>query len=61
MLTRSDEQIWSAVTSEMGVAARAQAHEIRVEVRDGFVTLSGWVESLATRWAAEHQAARQEV
>ena len=58
METRSDEQIRTAVLSELGAAARPQGNTIRVEVRDGFVTLTGWVESLAKRWAAGEAAHR---
>lgn len=58
MGNQSDDQIRAGVLSELGAATRPHTNEIRVEVRDGFVTLSGWVESLAKRWAAGEAARR---
>ena len=37
---------------------RVQAPEIGVAVKDGVVTLTGWVDSFTKRWAAEEAAHR---
>jgi osmotically-inducible protein OsmY len=56
--TRTDEQIQRDVLNELEWDARVQPNEIGVSVKDGIVTLSGWVESLVKKWAAEEAAVR---
>jgi osmotically-inducible protein OsmY len=56
--TRTDAQIQSDVLAELSWDARVQPHEIGVIVKDGVVTLTGWVDSYAKRWAAEEAAHR---
>ncbi len=57
-VTRTDEGIQREVLDEMGWDPRIQPNEIGVEVKDGIVTLTGWVDSYAKRWAAEEAAHR---
>jgi osmotically-inducible protein OsmY len=56
--TRDDEQIQQEVLDEMKWEARVQPNEIGVSVADGIVTLTGWVDSYAKKWAAEEGAHR---
>jgi len=56
--TRADAQIQSDVLSELKWEPRVQATEIGVAVKDGIVTLTGWVDSYTKRWAAEEAAHR---
>ena len=56
--TRTDEQIQRDVLNELEWDARLQPNEIGVAVKDGIVTLSGWVDSLVKKWAAEEAALR---
>jgi osmotically-inducible protein OsmY len=56
--TRDDEQIQRDVLEEMKWDARVQPNEIGVSVKDGVVTLTGWVDSYAKKWAAEQAAHR---
>jgi osmotically-inducible protein OsmY len=56
--TRSDEQIQRDVLEELKWDARVQPNEIGVSVKDGVVTLTGWVDSYAKKWAAEQAAHR---
>lgn len=56
--TRSDEQIQREVLEELKWDARVQPNEIGVSVKDGVVTLTGWVDSYAKKWAAEQAAHR---
>jgi osmotically-inducible protein OsmY len=53
---RTDAQIQSDVLSELRWDARVQPNEIGVAVKDGVVTLTGWVDSYTKRWAAEEAA-----
>ena len=46
------------VLSELQWDARVQSNEIGVAVKDGIVTLAGWVDSLVKKWAAEQAAVR---
>src|SRR5712664_4006476 len=55
---RSDEQIQKDVLAELKWDARLQPNEIGVAVKDGIVTLMGWVDSYTKRWAAEEAAHR---
>jgi osmotically-inducible protein OsmY len=56
--TRTDAQIQSDVIAELKWEPRVQPNEIGVIVKDGVVTLTGWVDSYAKRWAAEDAAHR---
>src|SRR5437879_2524182 len=55
---RSDEQIQLDVLEELKWDARVQPNEIGVAVKDGVVTLTGWVDSYTKKWAAEEAAHR---
>jgi osmotically-inducible protein OsmY len=55
---RSDAAIQADVLSELRWEPRVQATEIGVAVKNGVVTLSGWVDSYTKRWAAEEAAQR---
>jgi len=55
---RTDAEIQAEVLSEMKWEPRVQAPEIGVAVKDGVVTLTGWVDSYTKRWAAEEAAHR---
>ena len=54
--TLTDEQIQQEVLDELAWDARVQPNEIGVAVKDGVVTLSGWVDSYTKKWAAEEAA-----
>jgi len=56
--TRTDEQIQREVLAALAFDPRVRASEIGVAVKDGVVTLTGWVDSYAKRWAAEEAAHR---
>ena len=56
--TRTDAQIQSDVLAELKWDARVMPNEIGVAVKDGVVTLTGWVDSYTKRWAAEDAAHR---
>ena len=56
--THTDEQIQRDVLAEMKYDARVQPNEIGVAVKDGVVTLTGWVDSYTKKWAAEEAAHR---
>jgi len=56
--TRTDAQIQSDVLAELKWDARVMPNEIGVTVKDGVVTLTGWVDSYNKRWAAEDAAHR---
>ncbi len=56
--TRTDAQIQADVLAELKWDARVLPNEIGVAVKDGVVTLTGWVESYTKRWAAEDAAHR---
>ena len=55
---RTDEQIQRDVLSELKWEASLQPNEIGVAVKDGVVTLTGWVDNYMKRWAAEEAAHR---
>src|SRR5467141_2117501 len=57
-MTRTDEQIQLDVLEELKWDARVMPNEIGVAVKDGVVTLTGWVDSYTKRWAAEEGALR---
>jgi len=56
--TRTDEQIQADVLAELKWEPRLSPNEIGVIVKDGVVTLTGWVDSYTKRWAAEDAAHR---
>ena len=55
---RTDNQIQMDVLDELKWDARVQPNEIGVAVKDGIVTLLGWVDTYTKRWAAEEAAHR---
>jgi osmotically-inducible protein OsmY len=55
---RTDQEIQRLVLDELKWDARVQPNEIGVAVKDGVVTLTGWVESYKKKWAAEEAAHR---
>jgi len=56
--TRTDTQIQADVLAELKWEPRLNPNEIGVIVKDGVVTLTGWVDSYTKRWAAEDVAHR---
>jgi osmotically-inducible protein OsmY len=56
--TRTDAEIQADVIAELRWEPRVRAPEIGVSVKDGVVTLTGWVDSYSKRWAAEEAAHR---
>ena len=56
--TRTDAQIQQDVLAELRWDARVQPNEVGVAVKDGVVTLTGWVDSYTKKWAAEEAARR---
>jgi osmotically-inducible protein OsmY len=54
----TDEKIQLSVLEELKSDARVQPNEIGVSVKDGVVTLTGYVDSFIKRWAAEGAAHR---
>ncbi|MEN3307287.1 MAG: hypothetical protein V7603_3489 [Micromonosporaceae bacterium] len=58
MMTRTDEQVQRDVLEELRWDARVNPNEIGVSAKDGVVTLTGWVDSYAKKWAAERAAHR---
>jgi osmotically-inducible protein OsmY len=56
--TRTDAQIQTDVLAEFKWEPRVVPNEIGVAVKDGIVTLTGWVDSYTKRWAAEDAAHR---
>ena len=56
--TRTDTQVQTDVLSELKYDARVLPNEIGVAVKDGVVTLTGWVDSYTKKWAAEEAAHR---
>src|SRR3989454_11120057 len=56
--TRTDEQIQADVLDELKWDTRVRPNEIGVAVKDGIVTLTGWVDSYLQKMAAENAAHR---
>jgi osmotically-inducible protein OsmY len=56
--TFTDEQIQREVLAEMKFEPRVQPNEIGVAVKNGVVTLTGFVDSYTKKWAAEDAAHR---
>src|SRR5437667_11587959 len=52
-LLRTDEEIQKDVMAELKWDAKLQPNEIGVIVKDGVVTLTGWVDSYLKKWSAE--------
>ena len=52
-LTLTDEQIQRDVLDELKWDMRVRPNEVGVSVKDGIVTLTGWVDSYAKKLAAE--------
>ncbi|GAB2941347.1 BON domain-containing protein [Micromonospora polyrhachis] len=57
-VTRTDRDIQNDVLDELSWEPRIQPNEIGVSVTEGVVTLAGWVENYAKKWAAERAAHR---
>jgi osmotically-inducible protein OsmY len=57
-INRVDEQIKNDVLAELKWDAGLQPNEIGVIVKDGVVTLTGWVDSYLKKWNAEEAARR---
>jgi osmotically-inducible protein OsmY len=55
---RSDAEIQRDVQEELKWEARLQPNEVGVIVKDGVVTLTGWVDSFIKKWSAERAALR---
>src|SRR5690348_15779085 len=55
---KTDEEIQKDVLAEFKWDAQLQPNEIGVVVKDGMVTLTGWVDSYLKKWAAERAAHR---
>ncbi|SCL66274.1 Osmotically-inducible protein OsmY, contains BON domain [Micromonospora citrea] len=55
---RTDERIQRDVLDELAWDAQVQPNDIGVTVADGVVTLTGWVDGYARRWAAQRCAQR---
>jgi osmotically-inducible protein OsmY len=55
---KTDEEIQQDVLAELKWDARVQPNEIGVSVKDGIVTLTGWVDSYLKKWTAEDIAHR---
>ena len=55
---KSDRDIQHDVLEELKYEPRVQPNEIGVSVKDGVVTLSGWVDSYLKKWEAEQAALR---
>jgi osmotically-inducible protein OsmY len=58
IMVHTDEQIQQDVLRELKYEASLQPNEIGVAVKDGVVTISGWVDSYLKRWTAEEAAHR---
>ena len=56
--TRTDVRIQADVLAELKWDARVNSNEIGVAVKDGIVTLTGWVDSYIKKWSAEEAALR---
>jgi osmotically-inducible protein OsmY len=55
---KTDEEIQQDVLAELKWDARVRPNEIGVSVKDGIVTLTGWVDSYLKKWTAEDIAHR---
>ncbi|MGI5214508.1 BON domain-containing protein [Plantactinospora sp. CA-290183] len=57
-MSRSDREIQRDVLDALGWEPRVRPNEIGVAVQEGVVTLSGWLDNYAEKWAAERAAHR---
>jgi osmotically-inducible protein OsmY len=57
---KTDEEIQRDVLAELKWDSRVGPNEIGVIVKDGVVTLTGWVDSFTKKWAAREAAERVE-
>lgn len=57
-IIRPDQEIQRDLLEELQWEARVQPNEIGAAVRDGIVTLTGFVDNYAKKWAAERAAHR---
>ena len=55
-LNRTDQELQQDVLAELKWDAQIQPNEISVSVKDGVVTLTGWVDSYLKKWSAEEAA-----
>jgi osmotically-inducible protein OsmY len=55
---RADQDIQKDILEELKYEPRVQPNEVGVSVRDGIVTLTGWVDSYLKKWEAEQAALR---
>ena len=55
---KTDAELQQDVMNELKWEPTVKAAEIWVTVKDGVVTLSGYVDSYVKKWAAERAAAR---
>jgi osmotically-inducible protein OsmY len=55
-VVHTDEEIQQSVMAELKWDAKLQPNEIGVSVKDGVVTLTGWVDSFLKKWSAEDAA-----
>src|SRR5215469_4472374 len=55
---RTDEEIQADVLEELKWDSRVQPNEVGVVVKDGIITLTGWVDSYLKKIAAEEAAHR---
>ena len=55
---RTDQEIQQDVLSELKWDARVQPNEVGVSVKNGIVTLTGWVDSYLKKWSAEEASHR---
>ena len=57
-VTHTDQEIQKDVFAELKWDAQVQPNEIGISVKDGVVTLTGWVDSYLKKWSAEEAAHR---
>jgi osmotically-inducible protein OsmY len=57
-VSRTDQEIQNNVLAELKWDAQVQPNEIGVIVKDGVVTLTGWVDSYLKKWSAEEATLR---
>ena len=55
-MVHTDEEIQENVMAELKWDAKLQPNEIGVNVKEGIVTLTGWVDSFLKKWSAEDVA-----
>ena len=58
VMVQTDEELQQEILREFKYEASLQPNEIGVAVKDGVVTLTGYVDSFLKRWAAEEAAHR---